>query len=686
VFLRLVVLLTIASLFTYAQEDARKLKIDVSRPLRIDYVAPSWNKDPDKIDNAALLIRDANTGQMAKVEMTETEKNSAFFVGVYQLSFQEKTDITPEIYIAPQQMLKADQQLSRISALIKEGNLLRKPYFLRTEKRNQVISVFDSRAQAVEAYQSFMKTGAGRPLIDPAAFDAQRAAQKSAEERQRLEAAFKAEQTRMKLEAEERLRQEEMKKKMKALDAAERERRKKQAAALDAQGMAAFQKQDFKTAEEKFNKAVDLDPENSSHNFPYGVSLFKNEKYNRAIVILKLANGKGFNPNERDYLIGASHQQLKEYEQASRIFNDVKDKGDKIFSPLSAFSAGIIDYQKENYESAKKNFEFVLDNSEDPKLDQQAETYIEQIANIMRFEEMKKKKWILSANLGLQYDSNILSVSAANAPTDMAGYRWSYGGSVEYRPVFSEKQEWSAILSLSDMYSTDKNFQAKTDFQNVDPLVMNLSLPYKWKGEALGKPAQLGLTPAYETIYLNADATGSREAIVNSIILKGDGTLVMSDDYFPNYSVEIRRDNSLLGVTGDEDQTANKITLSTTQTTFQDKKKSKALIWDGSVAMNMAEGNNQKYNRLDLGASYMMPSVWETTFLSRLALGYSDYGSHTTGRKDTTYTLMGLFQKPINDDLGTSLTLIYIKNNSTLESSAYDKYTLMLAMNWKKAF
>ena len=674
--------------FAVAQEDAHKLKINVTRPLQVDYLAPSWNKDPLKVETAAVVIRDAGTGRLAKIEMIETGTNTSFFRGTYQLNFQndEKADLTPEVYVVPLAMLQADPQLTRLDSLIREGTLLRKPYFLRTERKTQVLSIFDSRAQAMQAYQNFLQTGLGRPLIDPAALDAQRTAQKNNDTAGRLQKEAMSESLRAAMEAEERQKQEELKKKNAALSAAEIALRKKQAEALAAEAMALYQKENYKEAEAKFDKALALDPSNTNYYFPYGVTLYRLEKYNDAIVKLRLAKGPSVNPNEKDYYVGLSHMKLKEYEKSYKVFTDLKSRNDKALSGSSAFFAGVIDFQKENYDRAKTHFEYVLDNSTDPKMDQQAEAYIEQIANIKQFEEMRKKKIILSANLGLMYDSNILSVPKANASTGLSGYRWAYGASAEYRPVFSEKNEFSGILSVSDMYSTDPSFQAKKEFQNTDPQIWDLSFPYKWKGVAFGKPAQLGLTPAYETIHMDIGGTGSRDAIVNSTILKGDGTFVMTEDWFANYAMEIRRDDSQIQATSAENQTANKITLSTSQTHFQDKKKTHAVITDASVADNMALGSNQAFQRLDLAGSYLMPGVWDTSFVSRLAAGYAIYPDHDLKRKDKSLGLTLVLQRQINADFSANLTGTYSISQSNVDSFQYDKYMIMTGIAWKRAF
>lgn len=675
--------------FSFAQEESKKLKIDTRKQLRIDYRAPSWNKSNDKIDSSALIIRDSNSGRLVKIEVTETAAESGQFVGLYQINFEQSganSDFVPEVYVVPPSMLKSDQQLARIQTLIDNGTLLRKPFFLRTEQGSQLISVYDSKTQALSAYRDFVKSASGKPLVDQAALEAKRLAEKQAAEKALALKAAQEEAARRRLEEDEKARKEELIRQQAALDSAERARRQKQAQQIAAAALQDYQGSKFIEAETKFNQAIELDPSNKSYFFQYGVSLYRNEKFNKAIVILDMAEGPTVNIGERDYYRALSYMKLKDYDGAHKIFSAIQDKGDPTLAPSAAFFAGVIDFQKENYDPAKARFEYVLDKSSDPKMDEQAEMYIEQIANIKMFEEMRKKKLIITANIGLIYDSNILATNAANAPTDLAGYRWSYGTVLEYRPVFSEHHEFSGILSLSDMYSTDKSFAAKTEFQNTDPLAMNLSFPYKWKGVLMGKPAQVGVAPAYETVLLNADGTGAREAIVASMIVKTDGTFVMNEDHFANYALELRSDTSKVTSTDDDNQSGTKMTLSTTQTFFQDKKKTRAWIGEGSYAMNTAKGKNQSFNRIDLAGSYLMPAFWETTMVTRLGFGQVAYPTHSTGRSDTAPSLTLVFQKPLTEKWSLATSLAYNKNTSTIESSTYDKTTLSVTGTWKDAF
>lgn len=676
------------SLHATSQSANNTLKLDPNKPLRLDYDSKSWNKNPQAVDVSSIILRDAGSGRLARIEMQETGPDTGKFIGNYQIGFRPDSDILPEIYVAPQKMLSSSEQLKKIDSMIKEGLLLRKPFFLRQVSRNlQGISVYDSREQALQAYQDYK---VNKPLVDPAALEAFERAAQEREKLKLLAMQSAQEASRLAMEALEKKRIEDLKKQQEAMDAAEKERRIQQAKDLAREAMVLFKKEDFKGAEAKFAKATELDPSNTSYMFPYGVTLYKIEKYNQSLVALNMAQGADVNITERDYFKALNHMKLKEPDPAHKYFTEVKSKNDKALSGTASFFAGVIDFQKERYDPAQKNFEYTLDNSTDPKMDQQAEAYIEQIANIKYFLEQKSKKFLVTLSLGLQYDSNILNVAAANAQTSMAGLRAAYGGTFEYRPVYSQNHEFSGIIGFSDLYSWDTSFKAKNEFQKTDPLSFNLSLPYKYKGLLWDKPFQATITPGYDTTYMNVDESKSgvqnRETIVNSMYVRADNTFIRSEDYFATYSLELRNDQSQIDATDDENQSANKLTLSTAQTVFKNKKKTEAQIYDGALTMNNAKGKNQAFTRIDLGVSYTWPWLTNVTWNGRLGAFYSNYAQHTDSRKDSGLAANIGFQRPFSERWAGTGSLMYTKNNSNLSTNAYDKYILMLGANYNGAF
>ena len=684
------IFMIVFSVQTFAQEDiGRKLKLDQNKQLRIDYKFNAWNKNPNVEDTASILLRDGNSGRLAKIELQETGKNSSDFVGFYSINFGSG-DVVPEVYLPPQEMIKSAEQFKKLSELIKDGFLLRKPYFLRLEKNIQAITVYDTKDQALSAFEQYRLGLKGKAIVSNSVLKTQQNAELAVAAQKLAEKALQQEMQRVRMAELEKQKMEDLKKEQEALSEAQKLKRSEEAKNLAEQAMKLYQSENYVEAEKLFKKSSELDPANTQYSFQYGVTLYRNEKYNESLVVLGLARNLEANSElEKKFYMGLNHMKLKEFETAHDIFDGIKKTEDKNLSPSASFFNGVMDFQKEKYDPAKLYFEYVLDNSSDPRMDEQAEAYIEQIAQIKQFEANKAQKFILTGTLGMSYDSNVLLVSdtgEASAESGEQGLRTIYGFSFEYRPIYTEKHEFSAILSYSDILTKSTSFQDDVTFSDADPLTISLTTPYKWKGMAFQRGYQVIITPGMDMLSMNADGSGGREKILDSTYLKADQTFVMSDNWYSGYNFEYRNDLSLTDTTGDEDSSATKITLQTTQTLFLDKKKTQAYIGEASYSLNNAVGDNKTYNKFELAGSYMMPWKYETTALGRLGLINTTYPTHTESRKDNEISLTGALTKPINEAFTSSLSANYTLNSSNVDSSAYNKYSLTFIVTWNKGF
>jgi len=677
-------------LSSLAWAQNQNIKIDPRKPLKIEYRSQAWNKNPHEIDHDAIVLRDSATGKVVRIELAETGEDTSVFIGDYFVTWGGES-FHPEIYLVPREMLQSAEQMKKINELIQDGTLVKKPIFFQTGSHLQKISVFDTREQAIAAYEEFRRTRMQSQVpVTREALEAQTKAEKMAAEKSLQDAAAAQDLTRQSMEAQEKAKQETLRAEQDKMASHEREHRSEKAKELAAQAMDLYQKGNYTEAEKLFNQAVDLDPSNDTFYYQYGVTLYKADNYNKSLVILGLATGPGVNETEKQYYQALNHMKLNEYDSALTMLDQVKTKNDKVLAPSAAFYAGVIRYQKEDFETAKNNFEYVLDNSQDPRMDKQAENYIEQIANVMAFQREASKKFIVTLNGGLEYDSNILLVSnstgSSGAPTNLEGYRWAYGTSLEYRPIYNQTHELSAVLNYSDMYSESTQFQPNSYFQNTDPLFLSVALPYRYKGQAFGRGYQMGLTPSFETIHMNLDGIGDRETIVESQVLRNDNTFVMTENWFATYMIELRHDQSYISAATADNQTENRITLTSLQTLFMDSRKTQAWIGDVAVSQNNAEGDDQTYTRFDLGATYFAPTWWNMTWTGGLLYYNANYTKHETGRKDNDFNFMLGLKKSITENLSLNLTGNYIINSSTDSPSDYNKYTILGGFTWSKAF
>lgn len=670
---------------------AQGIKIDDKLPLNLWYRSISWNKSSTERDSSSLLIRDRTSGRLVHVQLQESDINSNEFRGTYVLSFNSEQFLA-EVYILPPSAVEKKDTWAR---LISENRIVRKPVFYKKEKNSQTLEIYDTLAQAQAAAADWKKlriTGLGPrnegPDVtpDPSLLEAQRKAALEAEKKKLEDLARLQELERSKLAEEEALRKEKLRQQQLQLAEAEKERRRQRARNLSNEGMKAYAAENYVDAERLFSQSVDLDPGQTEFYFQYGVTLYRNENFNRSLVVLKAVPENSQNRIERDYFMALNLLKLRELKSAQESFLRVKEQKHPQLSPASSFFAGVIDFELENYSSAKAHFEFVLDESQDAALDQQAESYLEQIANILSFQTEQKKKFIFSGQLGLSYDSNILQVASSSSTNDtqtgLAGFRWNYGASVEWRPLYKVDKEFTPTFSVSDMHSTDENFQGVADFQNVDPQVWSLNLPFKWKGQYKELPTLLGLSLLSESIFMNSDGTAAREQIVSTLALKTDFTQITSENRIRIYSLELRSDSSKIDSGEDDNLSSKRITLGTVQTYFKNAKKTEAMIADAALSLNQAEGKNATYTRLDLGLAYTMPWQYDTSLLARAGVYRADYSKSTTGRADNNINLSLNASKALTEKINITAGATFITNSSSVEDASYDKYLISTLLSW----
>jgi tetratricopeptide (TPR) repeat protein len=700
-------ILFMTTVIGFQSVSAETLKLEKSQPVKVDYEFAQWNKNPNLIDSAVVIFRDAQSGKLAKIALEENGPNTGIFTGYFTISFVGEGEVIPEFYLPPQakQGLKASEEYS---TMIKEGRLARKPYFLRKEEGQQLLSVYNSKEQAMDAFNKFRVKLASpptipssanptiaiplkpKPVVDQFAIDAQRAAEIAAEKERVAKLVFAQEMMRTQLAEEEKRKKEEMIKQQNQLAAEEKNKRIEQAKTLAAAALVLFKQEQFKPAEEKFRQSIELDPANQSYYFQYGVTLYKNEKHNESIVALDQATDSSVNATEKAYFKGLNYLKLKEFDKGLTEFSIVKNSEGKTMPSLGAFFKGVLFFNQEKYTEAKAEFQFTLDKSEDPKLDAQADTYIEQIANIEQFEEKKKHRFTADITFGMQYDSNVLLVSDSSGSsattTDKAGLRGMLIASLDYRAIITEINQWDFNLSYTDMYTYNTSFKASADLQKADPMLIDFKIPYKHMGKLFGKGYQLTISPGYETMNINADGEGARELSLVSSMLSTSQTFIVSDSYFTTLDIEYRTDDSKGAEPSATDADDTKITVATKNVWFQDQKKTRAWLGNFTYTLNNAKGDDYKFNKIELAGGYLMPVMKDGSLSSLLSYFSTKYPSHSQSRTDSGLNLTLGLSKPVSEKLTGSYSATYNLNNSNVDTSKYNKFTFAALLNYAVDF
>jgi len=676
-------LLALFSINAFAQNKP----VQASRLMSIAYGSPSWNTDSTKIDSAYLILRDKATNKIVQIQLEETEPDSSEFKGHFSVNIGESDTIMPEIFVPLADLRHSDKSNKKLYELIQSNKLPRKPVIWKKNERGQsVLDVYDTREQAEAALKAYQNEQAlakeaktkqhSKATPSDAALAAARQAERQAQLEQLAIEAAKRETDRVRMEQIERQKALERLRQSQAASAKERAERKARAKKIGDEALVLYERGEYPQAEIKFKESVELDPENNSYYFQYGITLYRNEKYNDALVVFKLTKGDAKTQLEKSYYMGLTFYRLSELQAALEQFENVANSKEPMMAPSARFYEGVIYFAMENYTAAKNSFETVIDTSSDPRLDEQAESYLDRIAGAMAFQKLRENKFTFMGIVGAMYDSNVLlapdSSPDQGAATNVADLRLLTIGDLEYRGIFTQKHEWSAKANASLTNSL------KDEAAAADPFMYNLSLPYSYKGILGKKGVKFTVKPGYEMLFMASDGSSTKTSALNSYFTLFEGTWVMSQEWFSTYSFEYRGDDSkVASASGPEDADAAKYSLRTSQTVFLDKGRKQALIGSLGYVLNAAKGDNKKFNRIEAGATFVKPVKWEASWNLSLNIYKVEYPDDALDRGDFNLTLSSGISKPVKEWLIWGVQGSYTKNDSTVSNNEYSKYTIL---------
>lgn len=664
--------------------------------MNISYGSASWNTDSTTIDSAYMVLKDKTTGKTVQVQLEETEPDSSKFDGRFNVNLGQGA-LKPQVYVPPKNLRNPERDYKKVAELINAGKLKSQPLITKTnDKGEQVLDVYDTDEQAAAAQKAYaeeerLREEAAKQKLIKTVPDEKKVQAAAAAEGQALVAkmaleAAKRESDRIRLEQIERQKSLEREKAAKAISEKERSERQAKAKALVEEAMVFFNQGKFIEVEDRFRQSVELDPDNHTTYLRYGISLYKNQKFNEALVILKLSEVEKDLEHEKAYFMGLTHYRLKELDSAEEQFKAAAKSTDKIIGPSSLFYLGVVQFTKGQLEAAKGNFETVIDTSSNPRMDAEAENYIERIAQAMIFKKLQEKPWTLTGTVGLQYDSNVLlspdNTGSQGSSTKEGDVRAATVGGVYYRAIYEEKHE------LTAKFDANLTNSAKSSVSRADPFLFDFSLPYSHKGVWLGKGHVLTVKPTYELLYMDPNATGTKEKILGSTILTIDNTFVMNPVWFATYSFEARQDDfDLTGSTGDDNYDAMKYTVKTAQTFYRDKTRKEALTANLGYILNSASGKNKRFTRYDIGATYSRPMKWGYSWNVGLSTYVLDYFKSTDKRNDVNVVFTTGIDKPIREWVTWSVSGSYTQNDSTEETSyEYSRWLILTSATFTGNF
>lgn len=670
-----------------ANAKSKKKQLKVQKLMSIQYGSPSWNTNAASVDSAFLIIRDRGTGKLVQVNLEETAPDSSVFRGNFNVDLGDER-LAPEVFIPPENLRQNTDNNRELYAMIQSGKLKRTAVLKKHDENGQpILDLYDDPKQARKALQAYKEE------LKLVKLQAQLTKQSGNEKSEDYATKIKA----LELEASKR---EIMRRQMAQLEAQklalrkarfrsspvpEQERRRKQASKVATQAMTHYQNSEYAKAEQKFLAAAELDPENADYYFRYGITQYRLDKFNEALVTLRVSDVEEAQKMEKIYYEGLIHYRLQELEAAARKFEMAGKSKDPTLGPSAIFYLGVIRFSQEQYEVAKKAFEDVLDTSQDPRMDEQAESYLDRIATAMIFKKMRDNKWGLTGTLGFMYDSNVLLSSDSAIDQGTASgegdYRVLTAAGLEYRPVFSQKHEWSTKVDVSLTNSFDDANAAG------DPYLYDLNLPYAYKSSLGSKAWKLTLKPGYELLYMDYDDSGTKKLSFASYWLNIDNSLIVTPRWITNFTLEYRNDDShTTDSVGSNDADAPKYTAKAGQTFLLGENKKKILLFGLGYIKNAAVGGNKEYNRMEGGLTFVRPVFWSMNWSSSLNMYKVDYPNSDNDRADTN-TALGLgLSKPLKPWVTWGLNGSYTKNDSSVTSNTYTKWLVMTTLSFNTRF
>lgn len=634
-------------------------------------------------DYLPIIVRQGKDGPVAQLRLQPQPSHPNVYEGSFSIEFRTGAAI-------PLRELEfSDPQGNELYAAVHQTRFQRRyRLFGNANLRDRFKATLppDEAPVARGAAPGKPVTAEAKPVVAPAKpqvvdLKALEEERKRQEEARRLEER-RQEEERLQTELREVQRREQLRLEQERMSAAQRAKRKAEAKVLGESALAAYRANDNEKAARDFSKAAELDPDNDSYYFQYAVTMYRLEDYNRSLALFSLADGPGVDSVEKEYYIALNHMRLREFDKALKGFQEVQAEKESELSPVAAYFAGTLLFQSEKYPEARQSFEYVLDHSKDPKMDNEAERMIEEINRIENYLASAKEIFRVGLNMGLIYDTNIMNMSTENLATDVAGFRANYGASLTGHLVRTRKHNLSLQLGVSDLYSVNSKFKGDATLQATDALQMSATLPYQWDFEIGERSNTFMLTPTYKTLAL-AIEEGKRSTIMTSTGASLSWSLVVSGSWISQVSMESAADAFSLEVTDpNNDQSATRLMLSTTQTRLLHPSGNELVSFDLGTTSNAARGINQRYRNVALGVTYLRPGPWKSPVSFRVDYTNQVYPESLENRKDTLMNLSVSHIKSFNPRWTLVSTVMGTNSQSTQDSSTYNKFMASAALSY----
>lgn len=367
---------------------------------------------------------------------------------------------------------------------------------------------------------------------------------------------------------------------------------------------------------------------------------------------------------------GKYDEAVKTLESALKVM-DLKSQG-----PIY-YLIGVAHYQNENYESALASFENALDTSQNPKLDNKIDAYIEKTLKAQAFNDSIKFKNTLSYFIGLGHDSNIINLNKDNfTDVDLGSYSALYGLSYSYRLI--HKMNYSVIpeVSISDNYSMDTSFKATSTIQSSDALQWGFLIPWKFKVSMASANDSMDIHLGFKNIMLPSE-NSKRDSAIHSFYVVTKSDLHFSSYYTVSPQLSFSKDTSLLTYLDPlDDQSALKIEFVLGNKYLVEE--SHQLLANLIYETNKADGANASYNKYGIHTGAQFSFIDRVYFGPYLKYLETDYYDRATERHDRNTMFSFDLTKYFSGSQSLAFTLSRSSNSSSNDLNNYQDLAFSL--------
>lgn len=395
-------------------------------------------------------------------------------------------------------------------------------------------------------------------------------------------------------------------------------------------------------------------------NIAKGVSKLNNKDYNDAIELFNAALKSFPDDSKAMLMLGISLSRKGSLEEAEEVLKKVLGK--RYETARTNYELGVVKYKQGDYDAANEYLGQAERLSEDASLNKSIKSFMADMES-----GDKRKRFNLSATMGLQYDSNVPldSEEGSSEPQHQS----------DIRTVFYMKGDYAIIESpvrLTTGYSLYQSMHSRLSSFNIQNHQFELKGEYSPVNKVMLEGKYL-----FDYTYLGSDAYSRMHTLSPSVTLKliknMPTKLVYSFSKRAFFATEKASDNS--GRNGEKHSYGIEQKIPVIKDLFLKL----GYSFENNNANDEEEEESFKANKIDCSVNYNYDKKF---YVSAKAEYYDRHFSGKTkwdnpvirrNRNDITRTFGVTITKPISPLISVSLNQTFIRNSSTISFTRYSR-------------